>query len=332
MPPIVKLGGCGGGVSSSAIVTPAARCAPSFAQRGMRQRDRERLRRPRAPGPRGSGSRRAAARRPRRRSVTVVRGRPCSRCPPRPIPRCVVTVALALPFFPPVRVTSTNIGTPVDSSVTYAGALSCSRPALREAARGAAGRRQRLHRRLAEARRAAGAQALGLHERRRELLRVLDERLDRGLAAAIVDRLGVEADVHGEQLAVAHARTAGRSASPCARAPRPRAIWFRDRRRHRRWRSSRRPTAAAASRRTWRPRSSSAPRGPRCTRRRRRRRSHRPPTRRRPWRGTGRCPGSGCSSSRGGHSEGTSAWLASMASTTAFVIVRRSEAFLDCFS
>ena len=34
MPPIVKLGGCGGGVSSSAIVTSAVRCAPSFAQRG----------------------------------------------------------------------------------------------------------------------------------------------------------------------------------------------------------------------------------------------------------------------------------------------------------
>ena len=34
MPPIVKLGGCAGGVSSSAIVTLAARCAPSFAQRG----------------------------------------------------------------------------------------------------------------------------------------------------------------------------------------------------------------------------------------------------------------------------------------------------------
>ena len=34
MPPIVKLGGCGGGVSSSVIVTSAARCAPSFAQRG----------------------------------------------------------------------------------------------------------------------------------------------------------------------------------------------------------------------------------------------------------------------------------------------------------
>ena len=34
MPPIVKLGGCAGGVSSSAIVTPAERCAPSFAHRG----------------------------------------------------------------------------------------------------------------------------------------------------------------------------------------------------------------------------------------------------------------------------------------------------------
>ena len=43
-------------------------------------------------------------------------------------------------------------------------------------------------------------------------------------------------------------------------------------------------------------------------------------------------PRIGLQSKRGGHSEGTSAWLASMASTTAFVIVRRSEAFLDCFS
>ena len=34
MPPIVKLGGCAGGVSSSAIVTAARRCSPSFAQRG----------------------------------------------------------------------------------------------------------------------------------------------------------------------------------------------------------------------------------------------------------------------------------------------------------
>ena len=42
----------------------------------------------------------------------------------------MVTVTLALPFVPPVRVTSRNIGMPVDSSVTYDGALSCSRPAL----------------------------------------------------------------------------------------------------------------------------------------------------------------------------------------------------------
>ena len=40
----------------------------------------------------------------------------------------------------------------------------------------------------------------------------------------------------------------------------------------------------------------------------------------------------GLQSKRGGHSDGRSAWLASMASTNAFEMVMRSEARVDVFS
>jgi hypothetical protein len=61
-----------------------------------------------------------------------------------------------------------------------------------------AGRRP--ERGLLESRRAAPLEALCIDESLPEMLRVLDERLRARLAAAFVHRLGLEADVDGEQL------------------------------------------------------------------------------------------------------------------------------------
>src|SRR6476660_6791469 len=69
----------------------------------------------------------------------------------------------------------------------------------------AARRAQRLEAGLLEARPAARLETARRQQQRSALLRILDERLRGRLAAAIVDRLGLEADVHGEQLAAAQA-------------------------------------------------------------------------------------------------------------------------------
>ena len=66
---------------------------------------------------------------------------------------------------------------------------------------------RRLHRprdRLLEPRLAAPLQSMGGQQRRLAMLRVLDEGLRAGLAAAVVDRLRLQTDVHGEQLAGVH--------------------------------------------------------------------------------------------------------------------------------
>ena len=115
VPPIVKLGGCTGGVSSSAIATSALRCRPSFAQRARESETRN------VCSPSASRSSRIGISTSRgeaspRWKVTVVRVRSKS-LPARADPALVAIVALAFPRFPPVRLTSTSIGTPVDSSV-----------------------------------------------------------------------------------------------------------------------------------------------------------------------------------------------------------------------
>ena len=138
-----------------------------------------------------------------KRTVVVVglKSRPACAVPPR-----VDSSTLALPCEPPVRVTST-IGLRWDSLAVKPASLSCSTPAWRGASARALRRLQRPHGRLLELRLAARLEAVGRQQQPGS--RCCGSWMNAcaaGLAAAIVDRLGLQADVHGEQLADADGR------------------------------------------------------------------------------------------------------------------------------
>lgn len=80
------------------------------------------------------------------------------------------------------------------------------RASRRIGTRGALRGGERLDGGLREGRRTVCLEVRGLHERGDDLLRIGDERFERRLPAARVECLGVEAHVHGEQLAITQRR------------------------------------------------------------------------------------------------------------------------------
>ena len=288
MPPMVKVGVAGALWSSSMMVTVARCRAPSAAQRACPSATGERLGRLGLgvfgqrdldqPRPRVAGA--EADRRRGRLEVAAGAGRAgCGRSPSRS--RCRAD--------PPRRVTRT-IGSRSDSFAVNRGSLSASTPAPRGRPEQCAGCTTP-HGRLLEPRLAAPLQSMGGQQRRLAMLRVLDEGLRAGLAAAVVDRLRLQTDVHGEQLAGVHGgqrdlqaarpvephhTEATRSVVSVAVDVEPVVLPQRDLRVRGRRRAG--PPGMLG--------------GPRGTRRRRRRRSRRPPMPRMRGRGSARRRGS----------------------------------------